>query len=58
MEDTAIPASEPRTPMRDEKRLNSEETAQALGVNKDVAKMRLRRSRAKIRNALDAHLRA
>ena len=56
MEDTAIPASEPRTPMRDEKRLNSEETAQALGVNKDVAKMRLHRARAMMRNALDSYL--
>jgi RNA polymerase sigma-70 factor, ECF subfamily len=42
--------------MRDVEGLNTEETAQALGVNKDVAKMRLHRARAKMRNALDSYL--
>lgn len=42
--------------MRDVEGLSTEETAQALGVNRDVVKMRLHRARAKMRNALNAHI--
>ena len=43
--------------MRDVEGLTTEETARALGVNRDVVKMRLHRARAKMRNALDSGLR-
>jgi RNA polymerase sigma-70 factor (ECF subfamily) len=42
--------------LRDVEGLSTEETAKALGVNKDVAKMRLHRARAMMRNALDSYL--
>lgn len=44
--------------LRDLEGLDTEEVAQALGLNKDVVKMRLHRARAKVRNELEAYLRA
>jgi RNA polymerase sigma-70 factor (ECF subfamily) len=43
--------------LRDMEGLDTEEVAQALGLSKDVVKMRLHRARAKVRNELEAYLR-
>ena len=42
--------------LRDMEGLDTEETAQALGLSKDVIKMRLHRARAKVRNDIEAYL--
>jgi RNA polymerase sigma-70 factor (ECF subfamily) len=42
--------------MRDVEGLSTEETAEALGVSRDVAKMRLHRARARLRNLLEPRL--
>ncbi len=36
--------------------LDTEEVAVALGLSKDVVKMRLHRARAKVRNQIEAYL--
>jgi RNA polymerase sigma-70 factor (ECF subfamily) len=42
--------------LRDMEGLDTEEVAQALGLSKDVVKMRLHRARAKIRNEIEGYL--
>jgi RNA polymerase sigma-70 factor, ECF subfamily len=42
--------------LRDLEGLDTEEVAQALGLSKDVVKMRLHRARAKVRNRIEAYL--
>lgn len=42
--------------LRDMEGLDTDEVAEALGVSKDVVKMRLHRARAKVRQSLDAYL--
>jgi len=42
--------------LRDLEGLDTEEVAQALGLSKDVVKMRLHRARAKIRNEIEGYL--
>jgi len=42
--------------LRDMEGLDTDEVAAALGVSKDVAKMRLHRARAKVRQSLDSYL--
>ena len=42
--------------LRDLEGLDTEEVAQALGLSKDVVKMRLHRARAKVRNEIEAYL--
>ena len=42
--------------LRDMEGLYTEEVAQALGLSKDVVKMRLHRARAKIRNEIEGYL--
>lgn len=44
--------------LRDLEGLDTEEVAQALGLSKDVVKMRLHRARAKVRNEIEAYLTA
>lgn len=42
--------------LRDMEGLDTEEAAQALGLSKDVVKMRLHRARAKLRNELESRM--
>jgi RNA polymerase sigma-70 factor, ECF subfamily len=42
--------------LRDLEGLDTDEAAQALGLSKDVVKMRLHRARAKVRNHIEAYL--
>ena len=42
--------------LRDLEGLDTEEVADALGLSKDVVKMRLHRARAKVRNQIEAYL--
>jgi RNA polymerase sigma-70 factor, ECF subfamily len=42
--------------LRDLEGLDTEEAAQALGLSKDVVKMRLHRARAKVRDRIEAYL--
>ncbi len=44
--------------LRDMEGLDTDETAQALGLSRDVVKMRLHRARAKLRNELEAYMAA
>jgi RNA polymerase sigma-70 factor (ECF subfamily) len=44
--------------LRDLEGLDTETVAEALGLGKDVVKMRLHRARGKVRNALEAYLRS